>query len=123
MLIQQKSLQDLFESVQRFLCSPDGGTGSQLLHSWLPQNPEVSDPIMESILSAGYVTPQIMERLRQNGLISTSEQTENPLISWYSLTTHDCYYSMMYRFKANNHTVGYALIFHCAVHPRTNTSI
>ena len=27
---------------------------------------------------------------------------------------------MMYRFKANNHTVGYALIFHCAVHPRTN---
>ena len=74
----------------------------------------------ESILSAGYVTPQIMERLRQNGLISTSEQTENPLISWYSLTTHDCYYSMMYRFKANNHTVGYALIFHCAVHPRTN---
>ncbi|MFR5703774.1 MAG: hypothetical protein ACLUD0_19185 [Eubacterium ramulus] len=84
------------------------------------KNPEVSDPIMESILSAGYVTPQIMERLRQNGLISTSEQTENPLISWYSLTTHDCYYSMMYRFKANNHTVGYALIFHCAIHPRTN---
>ena len=26
-----------FESVQRFSCSPDGGTGSQLLHSWLPQ--------------------------------------------------------------------------------------
>ena len=61
-----------------------------------------------------------MERLRQDGLISTSEQAENPLISWYSLTTHDCYYSMMYRFKTNGHTVGYALIFHCAVHPRTN---
>lgn len=120
MLIQQKSLQDLLNLSRDFLVHPMVVLDRNYSILGYLKNPEVSDPIMESILSAGYVTPQIMERLRQNGLISTSEQTENPLISWYSLTTHDCYYSMMYRFKANNHTVGYALIFHCAVHPRTN---
>ena len=120
MLIQQKSLQDLLNLSRDFLVHPMVVLDRNYSILGYLKNPEVSDPIMESILSAGYVTPQIMERLRQNGLISTSEQTENPLISWYSLTTHDCYYSMMYRFKANNHTVGYALIFHCAIHPRTN---
>ena len=100
MLIQQKSLQDLLNLSRDFLVHPMVVLDRNYSILGYLKNPEVSDPIMESILSAGYVTPQIMERLRQNGLISTSEQTENPLISWYSLTTHDCYYSMMYRFKA-----------------------
>lgn len=29
------------------------------------------------------------------------------------LNVLDCYYSMMYRFRANNHTVGYAIVFKC----------
>ena len=120
MLIQQKSLQDLLNLSKDFLVHPMVVLDRNYSILGYLRDPNVSDPIMESILSAGYVTPQIMERLRQDGLISTSEQAENPLISWYSLTTHDCYYSMMYRFKTNGHTVGYALIFHCAVHPRTN---
>ncbi|MCI6537116.1 MAG: helix-turn-helix domain-containing protein [Lachnospiraceae bacterium] len=120
MLIQQKSLQDLLNLSKDFLVHPMVVLDRNYSILGYLKSPEVSDPIMESILSTGYVTPQIMERLRQDGLVSTSEQVENPLISWYSLTTHDCYYSMMYRFKANGHTVGYALIFHCAVHPRTN---
>lgn len=120
MLIQQKSLQDLLNLSKDFLVHPMVVLDRNYSILGYLKTPDVSDPIMESILSAGYVTPQIMERLRQDGLISTSEQAENPLISWYSLTTNDCYYSMMYRFKTNNHTVGYALIFHCAVHPKTN---
>ena len=78
------------------------------------------DPIMDDILDAGYVTPDTMTRLRQDGLISTSEQAANPLINYYCLTTHECYYSMMYRFTANGHTVGYALVFRCSIHPKTN---
>lgn len=82
--------------------------------------PGCVDPIMESILSEGYVTPEIMTRLRQDGLISTSETGDNPLINYYCLTTEKCYYSMMYRFYSNDHIVGYALIFQCNVHPKTN---
>lgn len=120
MLLQQKSLQDLLNLSRDFLVHPMVVMDRNYSILGYLKNPEMTDPIMESILSAGYVTPQIMERLRQDGLISTSEYAENPLINWYCLTTHDCYYSMMYRFKANNHTVGYALIFRCAVHPKTN---
>lgn len=81
---------------------------------------EVNDELMNEILKAGYVTPQVMTRLRQDGLISTSETASNPLINYYCITTHDCYYSMMYRFTVNNHIVGYALIFRNRVHPKTN---
>lgn len=81
---------------------------------------EIDDAVINEILTAGYVTPQAMTRLRQDGLISTSENVENPLINYYCITAHDCYYSMMYRFTSNNHIVGYALIFRNRVHPRTN---
>ena len=81
---------------------------------------EVNDELMNEILNAGYVTPQVMTRLRQDGLISTSETASNPLINYYCITAHDCYYSMMYRFTVNNHVVGYALIFRNRVHPKTN---
>ena len=80
----------------------------------------IDDPLMSGIIESGYVTPEIMTRLRQDGLISPSETAENPLINYYCITPQDCYYSMMYRFKANNHTVGYALIFRNKVHPKTN---
>lgn len=120
MLLQQKSLQDLLNLSRDFLVHPMVVMDRNYSILGYLKNPDMTDPIMESILSAGYVTPQIMERLRQDGLLSTSEYSDNPLINWYCLTTHDCYYSMMYRFKANNHTVGYALIFRCAVHPKTN---
>lgn len=36
------------------------------------------------------------------------------------LNVPDCYYSMVYRFRANNHTVGYAIVFKCTLHPKTN---
>ena len=120
MLIQQKSLQDLLNLSKDFLVHPMVVLDRNYSILGYLRDPNVSDPIMESILSAGYVTPQIMELLRQDGLISTSEQAENPLISWYSLTTHDCYYSMMYRFTSNHNTVGYALVLRCSTHPRTN---
>lgn len=81
---------------------------------------EVKDELMNEILKAGYVTPQVMTRLRQDGLISTSETASNPLINYYCITPNDCYYSMMYRFTVNNHIVGYALIFRNRVHPKTN---
>ena len=81
MLIQQKSLQDLLNLSKDFLVHPMVVLDRNYSILGYLRNPDVSDPIMESILSAGYVTPQIMERLRQDGLISTSEQTENPLIS------------------------------------------
>lgn len=81
---------------------------------------EIDDVVIDEILTAGYVTPQAMTRLRQDGLISTSENVANPLINYYCITAHDCYYSMMYRFTANNHIVGYALIFRNRVHPKTN---
>ena len=81
---------------------------------------EIEDELMNEILNAGYVTPQVMSRLRQDGLISTSENASNPLINYYCITPNDCYYSMMYRFTVNNHIVGYALIFRNRVHPKTN---
>lgn len=80
----------------------------------------IEDDIMSEILTAGYVTPQAMARLRQDGLISTSENAENPLINYYCITPTECYYSMMYRFQNNGHTVGYALILRNKVHPKTN---
>lgn len=120
MLLQQKPLQDLLDLSRDFLVHPMVVLDRNYSLLGYLRQPDSSDPIMESILSAGYVTPEIMLRLRQEGLISPSENAENPLINWYCLTSHDCYYSMMYRYTANNHTVGYALVFRCRVHPKTN---
>ncbi len=120
MLLQQKPLQDLLDLSRNFLVHPMVVLDRNYSLLGYLTHPDSSDPIMESILSAGYVTPEIMLRLRQDGLISPSENAENPLINWYCLTSHDCYYSMMYRYTANNHTVGYAIVFRCRVHPKTN---
>lgn len=120
MLLQQKPLQDLLDLSRDFLVHPMVVLDRNYSLLGYLKQPDTSDPIMENILSAGYVTPETMLRLRQDGLVSPSENAENPLINWYCLTSHDCYYSMMYRYTANNHTVGYALVFRCRVHPKTN---
>ena len=84
------------------------------------RSPDVSDPFMEQMIKTGYATPEDIRKLREDGLISASEHSTNPLINWYCLPDQNCYYSMMYRFKANQHIVGYALIFCCTRHPNTN---
>lgn len=119
-LLQQKPLQELLELTSEYLVHPMVVLDRSFSLLGYIKVPGVTDPIMESILDAGFVTQSTMVRLRQDGLISTSEKAENPLINYYCLTTHDCYYSMMYRFQANNHTVGYAIVFKCTVHPKTN---
>lgn len=120
MMLQQKTLQELLNLSRDYLVHPMVMLDRNYSVLGYIRHPETTDPIMEDILAEGYVTPQTMTRLRQEGLMSTSENADNPLINWYCLTSHDCYYSMMYRFSANNHVVGYALIFRCSVHPRTN---
>lgn len=82
--------------------------------------PGITDSFMEELIRVGYVTPNAMAKLCEDGLISTSENAANPLINWYCLMDNSCYYSMMYRFLVNQNTVGYALVFHCTVHPKTN---
>lgn len=119
-LLQQKNLQELLDLSRDYLVHPMVVLDRNYSLLGYIKTPDSSDPLMEDILDAGYVTPKTMARLRQDGLISTSEHADNPLINWYCLATHDCYYSMMYRFTANGHTVGYALIFRCSVHPKTN---
>ena len=119
-LLQQKPLQELLELTREYLVHPMVVLDRSFSLLGYIKVPGITDPIMESILDAGFVTQSTMVRLRQDGLISTSEKAENPLINYYCLTTHDCYYSMMYRFQANNHTVGYAIVFKCTLHPKTN---
>lgn len=119
-LLNEAPLQRLLDLSQTYLVHPMVVLDRSYSLLGCIQVPGCVDPIMESILSAGYVTPDTMARLRQDGLLSTSETGENPLINYYCLTTKECYYSMMYRFSSNNHTVGYAIIFRCNVHPKTN---
>lgn len=119
-LLRNHSMQELLDLSSHILSHPMVVLDSNFSLLGYFKNDSIQDPIMENILNAGYVTPQVMARLRQDGLISTSENAENPLINYYCLSTHDCYYSMMYRFLANNHVVGYALIFRNRMHPKTN---
>lgn len=119
-LLNKAPLQTLLNLSQTYLVHPMVVLDRNYSLMGFMKVPGCVDPIMEDILSEGYVTPKIMTRLRQDGLISTSETGDNPLINYYCLTTEKCYYSMMYRFYSNNHIVGYALIFQCNVHPKTN---
>lgn len=119
-LLENRPLQELLELTRDYLVHPMVILDRSYSLLGYIKIPGVSDPIMEDILEAGFVRQETMTRLRQDGLISTSEKAENPLINYYCLTTRDCYYSMMYRFTASNHTVGYALVFKCSVHPKTN---
>lgn len=120
MLLQNKPLQELLNLSRDYLVYPMVILDRNYSLLGYLKQPGISDPLMESILTAGYVTPQTMSQLRHDGFISTSENAENPLINWYCISSHDYYYSMMYRFTTNNHTVGYALIFRCQAHPKTN---
>ena len=119
-LLRNNTMQELLDLSNHILSHPMVVLDSNFSLLGYYRTKDVQDPIMENILNSGYVTPQVMTRLRQDGLISASENADNPLINYYCLTTHDCYYSMMYRFMANNHVVGYALIFQNRVHPKTN---
>ena len=119
-LLEHRPLQELLELTSDYLVHPMVILDRSFSLLGYIKIPGVTDPIMEDILEAGFVRLSTMTRLRQDGLLSTSEKAENPLINYYCLTTKDCYYSMMYRFTASNHTVGYALVFKCTVHPKTN---
>lgn len=119
-LLQNRPLKELLALTSDYLVHPMVILDRNFSLLGYVKPSETSDPIMDNILSAGYVTPHTMTRLRQDGLISTSENAANPMINYYCLATHDCYYSMMYRFTANNHIVGYALVFRCSMHPKTN---
>ena len=81
---------------------------------------DAADPFMEQMIQNGYASPEDIARLQSEGLLSASEDADNPLINWYCNTDGSCYYSMMYRFCANHHVVGYALVFRCRRHPNTN---
>lgn len=119
-LLRNSTMQELLDLSNHILTHPMVVLDSNfsLLGSYT--TPDSQDPIMENILSTGYVTPQVMTKLRQDRLLSTSENAENPLINYYCLTTKDCYYSMMYRFMNNCQVAGYALIFQNRIHPKTN---
>lgn len=119
-LLRGGSMQDLLDLSCNILTHPMVVLDSNFSLLGEFRSGEINDVIMNEILNAGYVTPQVMSRLRQDGLISTSETAANPLINYYCVTTHDCYYSMMYRFTVNNNIAGYALIFRNRVHPKTN---
>ena len=119
-LLQNRPLKELLDLASTYIVHPMVILDRNFSLLGYVQTAGSGDPIMEDILKNGYVTPDTMTRLRQNGLLSTSENAANPLINYYCLTTHDCYYSMMYRFTASRHTVGYALVFRCSMHPKTN---
>lgn len=119
-LLQNRPLKELLDLTSTYIVHPMVILDRNFSLLGYVQTAGSGDPIMEDILKNGYVTPDTMTRLRQNGLLSTSENAANPLINYYCLTTHDCYYSMMYRFTASSHTVGYALVFRCSMHPKTN---
>lgn len=119
-LLRDCSMQELLDLSQNILVHPMIVLDSSFTVLGYFHGDTSTDPIMDDILRTGYVTPQIMTRLRQDGLISTSETADNPLINYYCLAPNDCYYSMMYRFMSNNHVVGYALIFRNQVHPKAN---
>lgn len=119
-LLHNASMQTLLNMSSTFLAHPMVVLDRNYTLLGHIQIPGVSDPIMDRILADGYVSPQTMNRLRQDGLLSTSEKSANPFINYYCLTTKECYYSMMYRFHTSHHEVGYALVFQCSVHPKTN---
>lgn len=119
-LLRNSSMQELLDLSSNILSHPMVVLDSNFSLLGYYETPDCHDPIMESILNSGYVTPQVMTKLRQDRLLSTSENAENPMINYYCLTTHDCYYSMMYRFMSNNQVAGYALIFQNRIHPKTN---
>lgn len=119
-LLRNSTMQELLDLSNHILSHPMVVLDSNFSLLGYYNTPDFQDPIMESILTAGYVTPQVMTKLRQDRLLSTSENADNPLINYYCLTTHDCYYSMMYRFMNNHQIVGYALIFQNRIHPKTN---
>ncbi|MCI9615609.1 MAG: hypothetical protein HFG93_10695 [Dorea sp.] len=119
-LLQNRPLKELLDLTTTYIVHPMVILDRNFSLLGYVKTSGTGDPIMEDILKAGYVTPDTMTRLRQDGLVSASENAPNPMINYYCLTTHECYYSMMYRFTASNHTVGYALVFRCSMHPKTN---
>ena len=119
-LLRGGTMQDLLDLSQNILTHPMIVLDRNFSLLGEFRSEDIQDELMNEILDAGYVTPQVMARLRQDGLISTSENASNPLINYYCITAHDCYYSMMYRFTVNNHIAGYTLIFRNRVHPKTN---
>lgn len=76
MLLQQKPLQDLLDLSRDFLVHPMVVLDRNYSLLGYLKQPDTSDPIMENILSAGYVTPETMLRLRQDGLVSPSENAD-----------------------------------------------
>ena len=81
MMLQQKTLQELLNLSRDYLVHPMVMLDRNYSVLGYIRHPETTDPIMEDILAEGYVTPQTMTRLRQEGLMSTSENADNPLIN------------------------------------------
>lgn len=119
-LLRHASMQSLLDMSSNYLVHPMIVLDRNYSLLGYIRVPGYTDPVMEQIIEDGYVTPQVMTRLRQEGMLSSSKESDNPVINYYCLATKDCYYSMMYRFFANNHEVGYSLVFRCSVHPKTN---
>ena len=122
-LLRGDSLQDLLDISKDLLVHPMivfDRNYSILGYTRADTDQDVPDPFMEELVGTGYATPEAMSKLQADGLISASEDAANPLINYYCLTDHNCYYSMMYRFTSNHNTVGYALVLRCSTHPRTN---
>lgn len=119
-LLRNASMQRLLDMSQDYLVHPAIVLDRNYSVLGYVRNPDCDIPLMDTILSDGYITPQTMTSLYQNGLMSPSQNSTNPYINYYCLSSRECYYSMMYRFYSNNHEVGYMLVFRCSVHPKTN---
>ncbi len=122
-LLKGGSLQDLLNISQNILVHPIiifDRNYTVLGYLRTDEYNDIPDPFLDELISTGYATPRAMAKLQEDGLISASENAANPLINWYCLTDHNCYYSMMYKFTANHNTVGYALVLRCSTHPKTN---
>lgn len=119
-LSQNGSMQDLLDISRDFIAHPMVVFDRNFSVLGYVMNPNEEDPFMDDLIKVGYATPDSMDKLRADGLISTAENAANPLINYYCLGHDHGYYSMMYRFVSNRNTVGYALIMRCTTHPKTN---
>ncbi len=119
-LLQGGSLQQLLDISHSILVHPMIVFDRNYTILGYLRSEDAADPFMEHLIQNGYASPEDISRLQSDGLLSASENAENPLINWYCNADGSCYYSMMYRFSANHHVVGYALVFCCRRHPNTN---
>ena len=73
-LLKDRPLKELLELTNVYIVHPMVILDRNFSLLGYVKTPGTDDPIMDDILDAGYVTPDTMTRLRQDGLISASEQ-------------------------------------------------